>query len=93
MTGPLPSTSPASSRTLCLPAPSGLVRASLFRRRVWQPATVAAGFGELTKDEETGRTHYEGLRLHDLRHTAVALWIAAGASATEVAALPGTRRS
>jgi hypothetical protein len=27
------------------------------------------------------RERYEGLRLHDLRHSAVALWIAAGASA------------
>jgi integrase len=30
-----------------------------------------------------------GLRIHDLRHTAVALWIAAGASPTEVAARAG----
>jgi integrase len=31
----------------------------------------------------------DGLRIHDLRHTAVALWIAAGASPKEVAALAG----
>jgi hypothetical protein len=31
----------------------------------------------------------EGLRIHDLRHTAVALWIAAGASPKEVAARAG----
>ena len=30
-----------------------------------------------------------GLRIHDLRHTAVALWIAAGASPKEVAARAG----
>ena len=31
----------------------------------------------------------EGLRIHDLRHTAVALWIAAGANPKEVAARAG----
>lgn len=31
-----------------------------FRRRVWKPATEAAGLG--------------GLRIHDLRHTCVAMW-------------------
>jgi integrase len=35
------------------------------------PATRAAGL--------------QGLRIHDLRHTAVALWIAAGATPMEVA--------
>jgi integrase len=61
---------------LVFPAPrGGLVRASLFRRRSWQPAVEAAGLTPL--------------RLHDLRHTAVALWIAAGASPTEVAARAG----
>lgn len=40
------------------------LRAASFRTRVWRPATRAAGL--------------EGLRIHDLRHTAVALWIAAG---------------
>jgi integrase len=42
----------------------GPVRPSLFRRRVWRPAVRAAGL--------------EPLRIHDLRHSAVALWIAAG---------------
>jgi integrase len=44
-------------------------------RRIWTPATVAAGL--------------PGLRIHDLRHTAVALWIAAGASPKEVAQRAG----
>ena len=39
------------------------------------PATTAAGL--------------DGLRIHDLRHTAVALWIAAGASPKEVAVRAG----
>jgi hypothetical protein len=46
-----------------------------FRARVWRPATRAAGV--------------DGLRIHDLRHTAVALWIAAGANPKEVAARAG----
>jgi integrase len=36
-----------------------------------------------------GRCQPGGLRIHDLRHTAVALWIAAGASPQEVAARAG----
>jgi Phage integrase family len=46
-----------------------------FRARVWRPATRAVG--------------QDGLRIHDLRHTAVALWIAAGANPKEVAARAG----
>jgi hypothetical protein len=42
---------------------------------VWRPAVRAAGL--------------DGLRIHDLRHTAVALWIAAGAYPKEVAARAG----
>jgi len=66
----------------------GPVRASQFRRRTWQPACIAAGLGEIVEDE-TGKKRYEGLRLHDLRHSAVALWIAAGGSAKEIAARAG----
>jgi integrase len=46
------------------------VRRSNFNRRVWQPATRAAGV--------------EGLRVHDLRHTAGTLATAAGGSLREV---------
>lgn len=64
------------SGELVFPAPEGgYLRGSLFRPRIWQPATIAADVA--------------GLRLHDLRHTAVALWIAAGASPKEVAARAG----
>jgi integrase len=38
-------------------------------------------------------TEAAGLRIHDLRHTAVALWIAAGATPKEVAVRGGTPRS
>jgi integrase len=53
----------------------GPLRVTAFRARAWRPATKAAAL--------------DGLRIHDLRHTAVALWIAAGASPKEVAALAG----
>jgi hypothetical protein len=53
----------------------GPLRVTGFRARVWRPATRAAGL--------------DGLRIHDLRHTAVALWIAAGANPKEVAARAG----
>jgi integrase len=61
---------------LVFPAPEGgFLRASLFRRRTWHPAVARAGLAPL--------------RPHDLRHTAVAFWIAAGASPKEVAARAG----
>lgn len=94
---------PLQPEELVFPAPEGgPVRASLWRRRVWEPACVAAGVGrwwhadadKMQRLVETGRRvgrgwHYEGLRLHDLRHTAVALWIAAGATPNEIAKRAG----
>jgi integrase len=50
-------------------------RLSNWRRRVWEPAVTAPKLGHL--------------RPHDLRHTAVALWIAAGASPREIAVRAG----
>jgi integrase len=58
--------------SLVFPAPNGgLLSRTTFRARFWVPATKRAGL--------------EGVRVHDLRHTAVALWIAAGASARQIA--------
>jgi len=53
----------------------GVLRTSNFRTKVWLPAVRAAAL--------------EPLRPHDLRHTAVALWIAAGANPKEVAVRAG----
>jgi Phage integrase family len=53
----------------------GLLRRSNFNRRIWRPATRAAGV--------------EGLRFHDLRHTSATLSIAAGASTRELMARMG----
>ena len=56
--------------------PTGvLLRRSAFRRYWWQPAVARAG--------------PEGLRFHDLRHTFVALWVAAGANVKEVSVRAG----
>lgn len=58
------------------PAPSGgLLQPQTWRRRFWTPATKGAGL--------------EGLRIHDLRHTAVSLWIEAGADVKRVAGRAG----
>ena len=53
------------------------LRVTSWRRRAWAPAVAAAGLAPL--------------RYHDMRHTAVALWIAAGASPTEIARRAGHR--
>lgn len=68
----------------------GQIRANNLRRREWTKAAVAAGLGEITKDK-TGRLRYEGVTFHDMRHTAVSLWVAAGASDLEVAKWAGHR--
>jgi len=61
---------------LVFTSPTGLpIRPSLFRRRFWEPAVAKAGL--------------QPLRIHDLRHTAVSLWIANGAHPKQVAALAG----
>jgi integrase len=67
---------PGDLDALVFTAPQGgPLRLPAFRGRVWRPAVIAAGL--------------DGLRIHDLRHTAVALWIAAGANPKEVAARAG----
>jgi integrase len=55
----------------------GPIRLGNFRRRIWAPAIADAGL--------------EPLRIHDLRHTAVTFWIAAGASPKEIAVRAGHR--
>ncbi len=61
---------------LVFSSPTGQVlRGASWRRRFWQPAVTAAGL--------------EPLRVHDLRHTAVALWIASGANSLEVSKRAG----
>ena len=52
-----------------------MLRPSNFRVKVWLPAIRVAGLAPL--------------RPHDLRHTAVALWIAAGANPKEVSVRAG----
>jgi integrase len=67
---------PGDPEAFVFTAPEGgPLRLHNFRARVWRPATRAAGL--------------DGLRIHDLRHTAVALWIAAGANPKEVSTRAG----
>ena len=62
--------------SLVFTAPEGgPLRVPSWRRRHWAPAVAAAGL--------------EPLRPHDLRHTAVALWIASGANPLEVSRRAG----
>jgi len=78
----------------------GPLRTPTFRRRFWQPATLTAGLphGFVRGSKEgickcgsptESASHDRPLRPHDLRHTAVALWIAADANPKEVAVRAG----
>jgi integrase len=53
----------------------GPLRYAHWRRRVWQPATAAAGL--------------DGLGVHELRHTAASLGVSAGASVKGIQAMLG----
>ena len=67
---------PVESDALVFVSPEGqAVRPGLFRRRFWNPAVDRAGLSPF--------------RIHDLRHTAVALWIAAGANPKQIAVRAG----
>lgn len=64
---------------LVFPAPQGgPFSPRNFVRRMWEPAVAQAGLG--------------GLRVHDLRHTAVGFWIEAGLTESEIAARAGWRQ-
>ena len=67
----------ADARTIwSSPDPNGgALRVNAWRARYWQPAIKTTGLAPL--------------RPHDLRHTAVSLWIAAGASPKQVATWAG----
>lgn len=87
-------------RELVFTAPGGdAVRLRNFRKRIWYPATIAAGLGQkvpcarlaggdcalcLPRSAGVAGGHYVGLRIHDLRHTAVSLWIANGATPLQI---------
>ena len=64
-------------------AEGGPVHHRNFRRRHFHDACVTAELGTVTKDK-LGKAHYDGVRFHDLRHTAASLLIAADRSLQEV---------
>jgi integrase len=72
----LAESTPAEPEAFVFTAPEGgPLRVPAWRRRSWNPAVAEAGLSPL--------------RPYDLRHTAVALWIAAGASPLEVSRRAG----
>jgi integrase len=76
------------TESFVFPAPmGGRWGASNFMARVFRKAAVAAGLGTLTLVD--GKSHYEGLVFHDLRHTYVSLMGAAGVHPSTVAAQIG----
>lgn len=67
---------PGGPRDLVFRSPEGgPMRLASWRRRFWLPAVARAGL--------------DGFRIHDLRHTAVALWIATGANPKQVSTRAG----
>jgi integrase len=64
-------------------------RLSNWRKRVFQPAVIACGFGQVTYAKR--RYTYKGMTPHDLRRTACSLWADAGATPSEIAAWAGHR--
>jgi integrase len=72
----LPGFTPADPNAFVFTAPEGgPLRVPAWRQRQWRPAVEMAGL--------------QPLRPHDMRHTAVALWIAAKASPLEVSRRAG----
>lgn len=70
---------------LVFPAPQGGPLGSSFRNRFWLPACYDAGLATKTKDDKI----VGAPRIHDLRHTAVALAIATGAHPKAIQARMG----
>jgi integrase len=68
-------TPPGGDAPVFAGAGGGTLRAAAWRRRFWTPAVQAADLAPL--------------RVHDTRHTAVALWIAAGANPKQIASWAG----
>lgn len=71
--------------TLVFPAPQGGPLGTSFRNRFWLPACLTAG---LARKDENAKI-VDAPRIHDLRHTAVALAIATGAHPKAIQARMG----
>lgn len=87
----------------------GTVRTNNLRRRTWASATLRAGLAEVTSvpkldakgrpvlNKRTGepltRRAISGMTFHDMRHTAVAMWIHIGANDLQVAKWAGHRHA
>jgi integrase len=79
---------------LLFTSPNGSVlRYSNWVRRRWYPAAVAAGVGRMVKDDDTGRTRYEGLGFHDLRRANATELVAEGVDVKTAQAMLGHSES
>jgi integrase len=67
----------------------GMLRYSNWLRRIWYPATIAAGLGTLVEDEATGRRRYLGLGFHDLRRANATGLVAEGVDIKTAQAMLG----
>jgi integrase len=69
----------ADGDALLFTAPGGgPLRYTNWLCRVWYPAPIAAGLGEIVEDKITGRRRYEGLGFHDLRRASATGLVPAG---------------
>jgi hypothetical protein len=66
-----------------------MVAAGLSSSQTMKVSPAAAGVPRPSVTTSRQGSGLDGLRIHDLRHTAVALWIAAGANPKEVSARAG----
>lgn len=67
----------------------GMLRYSNWLRRRWYPAAVAAGVGQMVKDDKTGKERYVGLGFHDLRRANATGLVAAGVDVKTTQAVLG----
>jgi integrase len=82
--------SKSDTDALLFAAPEGgALRYSNWLRRIWYPATIAAGLGEMVEDEVTGRPRYRGLGFHDLRRANATGLVAEGVDIKTAQAMLG----
>lgn len=67
----------------------GVLRHTNWLRRIWYPATIAAGLGRMVEVAATGRRRYEGLGFHHLRRASATGPVATGVDVKTAQAMLG----